>query len=84
MTVEETMRDLGAEVDRLLKQRQELLASCKELRDALAAAMRTIATDDASHDELTEAFVYECARIGIKDGIGVRADAAIANAEGTK
>lgn len=59
----------------------ELLASCKELREALAGAMRVIAFD-AENDALTEAFVAEMARLQIPPGIGVRAEDAIAQAEG--
>jgi hypothetical protein len=59
-----------------------LLASCKELRDALAGAMRVIASHASDSDELTEAFVAEMARLHIPPGIGVRADDVIARAEG--
>jgi len=59
-----------------------LLASCKELRDALSAAMTVIANDPAAGDELTDAFVQELARRHIAPGIGVRAEDAIAQAEG--
>jgi len=44
-----------------------------ELRNALAAAMRVIANDDF-HGIRTAAFLKETRRVGIKDGIGVRAD----------
>jgi len=59
---------------------QDLLASCKELREALAGAMRVISTSEQA--DLTDCFVEEMARIGITDGIGVRADSIIAKAEG--
>jgi hypothetical protein len=59
----------------------ELLASTKELRAALAAAMRVI-SNEACVDQATDAFIAELAHLGIPDGIGVRADAAIARAEG--
>lgn len=45
-----------------------LLSSLKELRDALAGAMRSM--DDGSVDR----FVAEMTRMGIPDGVGVRAD----------
>ena len=70
---------------RLIAAAPELLDCCKELRDALAGAMRVmVAHACAEGDALTEDFVSEIARLGISDGIGVRADAAIANAEGAK
>lgn len=70
------------EIEQLRSHVVTLLAVCKELREALAAAMRTMATDHADADELADAFVSEIARLGIADGVGVRADAAIAKAEG--
>jgi hypothetical protein len=57
----------------------DLLASCKELREALAGAMRVISTSDQA--DLTDCFVEEMERIGIVDGIGIRADTAIQKAE---
>ena len=56
---------------------EELLTVCMELRDALAGAMRVIASQDVS---LTEAFIEEMRAMGIKNGIGVRADVVIAKA----
>ena len=56
----------------------DLLDSCKELRDALAAAMRVLMI----YIKGPEIFESELHRIGIPDGIGVRADAAIRRAEG--
>jgi hypothetical protein len=57
----------------------ELLKSCKELRDALAGAMRVIVNHDC---DVASAFEREMNRLGIKPGVGVRADEAIAKAEG--
>lgn len=56
----------------------DLLASCKELREAMAGAMRVI----AEHGALVEAFEAEMRRIGAKDGFGVRVEEAVAKAEG--
>ena len=56
---------------------EELLTVCMELRDALAGAIRVIASQDVS---LTEAFIEEMRAMGIKNGVGVRADAIIAKA----
>ncbi|MDP2647731.1 MAG: hypothetical protein Q8P35_00590 [Candidatus Yanofskybacteria bacterium] len=44
-----------------------------DLRNVLAAAMRVIASDDF-HGTRIDAFVEEIERLGIKDGIGVRAN----------
>ena len=41
-----------------------------DLRNALAAAMRILVSDDVRID----AFLEEVRRLGIKDGVGVRAD----------
>jgi hypothetical protein len=54
----------------------ELLACCKELRDALAIAMQVCLRNKCS-DELSDAIE----RHGIKPGIGVRAQVAIDEAE---
>lgn len=54
---------------------EKLLAACKELRDALAGAMRVIHENDC-----VASFVSEMGRLGIKDRIGVRANSAIADA----
>lgn len=55
----------------------ELLEACKELREALAAAMRFI--DDAGLD--VNAWAADLDRLGIRAGIGVRSQAVIAKAE---
>lgn len=55
----------------------DLLASCKELREALAASMRVL---DAAN--LQDAFLEAMHAAGVVNGIGVRADAAIAKAKG--
>lgn len=57
----------------------DLLTSCRELRDAVAGALRVM-TSHPDVDALVDAYVNEMARIGITDGFGVRADAAIAAA----
>lgn len=69
-------------IDELRTSRAALLTSCKELREALAGAMRVIAEHDADSDELTEAFVAEMTRLEIAPGVGLRADDVIAQAEG--
>jgi hypothetical protein len=55
-----------------------LLAACKELREAVAALFRVCYDSDL---DVTEAYGAELKRIGIADGFGVRAQAAIAKAE---
>ena len=57
----------------------ELLAACKELRDACAACFRVIARHDM---DLFKEFDSEWRLSGITHGFGVRADRAIAKAEG--
>jgi hypothetical protein len=57
-----------------------LLASCKELRDALAGAMRVIM--DSTDKDLARLFAREMKLSGIPDGVGVRADQAIKATEG--
>lgn len=64
---------------RLIAAAPELLASCKELRDALAAAMRVIATSECV---FAGAFADELAEAAVPSGFGVRAQFAIAKAEG--
>jgi hypothetical protein len=66
----------------------DLLVSLKELRDAMAAAMRVIADIDAGKfvglpdDTKYQRLIDECAVAGVVNGFGKRADAAIAKAEG--
>lgn len=55
----------------------ELLACCKELREALAASMRVLNAAD-----LDDEFIAAMARVGVVNGIGARAEQAIAKAEG--
>ncbi len=50
----------------------QLLEACKELMDATAAAMRILA-----HHKLAGAFLAEVESMGIRDGMGIRAQAAI-------
>ena len=80
-----------AEIARIERQKEEvanahlvasapdLLASCKELREALAALMRVCFVSDCDH---SKAWGAELARLGITDGVGVRAQQAIRKAEG--
>ena len=44
-----------------------------ELRNALAAAMRVLVSDDFDGTRI-DAFLEEARQAGIKDGVGVRAD----------
>lgn len=62
---------------RLIAAAPDLLAACKELREGLAAAMRVAAEGD-----FTDLFVEAMARAGVTNGIGARAEDAIAKAEG--
>jgi len=62
---------------KLIAAAPDLLEACKELRDALAAAMRVV-----SGSEYADAWLAVCDSIGIKPGVGKRADAAIEKAEG--
>lgn len=59
---------------------EELLKSCKELRDAFAATFRVIIAHPA-HPELITALLKELKGIGIEDGVGLRAQEAIAKYE---
>ena len=67
---------------------QELLAALKEMREACTAAMRVMADLDLAHrlgmdaETRQQRFVDELKMAGVKDGFGVRADQAIAKAEG--
>jgi len=67
---------------------QELLEALKECRAAVAAAMRVVVDLDLAHelgldrDTRSERFVDELQRVGVRNGFGVRADQAIARAEG--
>lgn len=65
----------------MTKEAADLLASCKELRAALAGAMRVISNATLYKADIIDDFVDEMKSIGIVDGVGGRADAAIANAE---
>lgn len=60
----------------MTKEAADLLASCHELRAALAGAMRVMLDNN-----LESEFLLEMKRIGVVAGVGVRADDAIANAE---
>ena len=63
---------------RLIAATPDLLDSCKELRDGLAAAMRVMVHYEAA----TRYFEIELNKLGIPNGIGKRADTVIAKAEG--
>ena len=65
------------ELDDLREQRDELLAALKEMREACAAAFRVI-----QHGNLSGAFIKEAEAAGVTNGFGVRAQDAIAKAEG--
>lgn len=81
--------DVWADVDHLRHNAQanahliaaapELLESAKELREALAALMRVCFVSECDH---SIAWGEELRRLGIPDGVGVRAQTAIAKAEG--
>ena len=57
----------------------DLLAALKDMRDALAAMMRVVAMHKGA---IAEEFGQEIDRLGIRRGFGVRAQNAIARAEG--
>jgi len=78
----DNVREHEAEANaRLIIAAPDLLDACQELRDALAAAMRVI-TAHVDRAALIDAFIDETSRLGIRDGIGVRADTVIAQATG--
>lgn len=58
-----------------------LLAALREMQSACACAMRVIAKHDPD-DSMTLEFIEELKRANVANGVGVRADAAIAKAEG--
>jgi hypothetical protein len=66
-----------AEIDRLCAINAELLSSCKELTDACAACFRVIARETGLPQKLDEEFQ----RIGLVEGFGTRAKAAILKAD---
>lgn len=72
----------------LIASAPDLLAALKECREAVAAAMRVIADIDAGKligmepDTKYQRLIDECAMAGVSNGFGVRADTAIAKAEG--
>jgi hypothetical protein len=86
--ISDTLDSINARVDRILAERAELLAALKETRNACAAAMRVIAEIDVATKlgvpaaDYQQRFVDEAKIAGVVDGFGVRADAAIAKAEG--
>jgi hypothetical protein len=57
-----------------------LLAAAKELRDACAAAMRVMVDPMITPKGVLDAWLSELQAIGIADGLGRRADEAIAAA----
>ena len=64
---------------RLIATAPDLLAALKDMRDALAAMMRVVAMHEGA---IAEEFGQEIDRLGIRRGFGVRAQDAIARAEG--
>ena len=68
------------ENERLKDINADLYASCRELRDALAAACRVVA--EHGDERLNRVFHAEMSRAGTRGGIGTRADAAIRKADG--
>lgn len=72
----------------LIASAPELLACLKEMRDACTAAMRVVADLDQMHllglsaETRGQRFVDELKVVGVTNGFGVRADHAIAKAEG--
>lgn len=63
-----------------MDERQALIATVRELREACAAAMRVIADLDSAHalgmdaDTRQQRFVDECKIVGVQNGFGKRAD----------
>lgn len=84
----DTCADAISVISRLKAQRDELMAACKELREASAACLRVF----AAWQQLARLGIYdpikeienELASIGLDDGWGKRAQAAIAKVEGGK
>lgn len=62
---------------RLFLASKDLLASCREMREAIAASMRLMTTLGYVDD-----FIAAMSAAGVPDGIGARAGAAIAKATG--
>lgn len=86
-----TMEAFALMREQLRREREiktDLLSALKECRDAIAAAMRVIHGIDLATslglaaENHEQRFVDEVHAVGISDGFGVRADAAIAKAEG--
>ena len=77
---DEQRRARAEHIARVFDSQPDLLATSKETRDALAGAMRIILNYGTV--ELVGRFEAEMVRCGIKPGVGVRADAAIAKAQG--
>lgn len=67
---------------RLIAAAPDLLASLKETREALAAAMRVIHAAVNDKADIIDDLVEAMTEAGITNGVGVRAGAAIAKAEG--
>jgi len=77
--LERSVGAICAEVDRLREVNVALVAALKGMRDTMAAMLRVVAMHESC---IAQEFGAEIARIGIAKGFGVRADAAIAKAEG--
>jgi hypothetical protein len=69
--------DNAAFIVRACNSHDDLLAALKDMREACAAAMRVIAAND-----LDDQFIEAVHQAGLTNGFGVRAQAAIAKAEG--
>lgn len=68
---------------RLIAAAPDLLAALKDMRETCAALMRAVeASASPQREAITHAWVAEMQRLKIDDGVGVRANQAIAKAEG--
>ncbi len=67
---------------RAVNSHQMLIDALRECREALAASMRVINAAVNDKADIIDCFVDEMEAAGVKNGVGVRADAAIRQAEG--